>query len=221
MADEKTKKKKGFITNIAEIVGKHCTKILITMSAMMVVFPVIVWLMYSVLPPIFETDISADGMLSYLGSILGGVTALVAAVIAVYQSRKEMEAAQEQAEEQHKSDIRPRIQVELEKTNYNEKVFWVSITNCGEKSAFDIYLCEERMKAFLLPHKEHKDLICFEESGETRRIDIPCDERDKEGYPYEVSVGCRDIDSNSLRFHFKYYPQDGQREYYLEKYEYE
>ena len=221
MADEKTEKKKGFITNMAETISEHYKKILTTVLAMMVAFPVIVWLMYSVLPPIFETDISADGMLSYLGSILGGVTALVAALIAVYQSRTEMEADQEQAEEQHKSDIRPRIQVELEKTDYNEKIFWLSITNCGEKSAFDIYLCEERMKAFLLPHEEHKGPISFEKVDGVRRIDIPCDERDEEGYPYEISVGCRDIDSNSLRFHFKYYPQDGQREYYLEKYEYE
>lgn len=219
MADKK--KKQGFIMNIVGIISKHYKKILFTVLAMMVAFPVIVWLMYSVLPPIFETDISADGMLSYLGSILGGVTALVAALIAVYQSRKEMEAAQEQAEEQHKSDIRPRIQIELEMAGYNKKIFWASITNCGEKSAFDIYLCEERMNAFLLPHKEHKEPICFEKVGEVRRIDIPCDERDEEGYPYEISVGCRDIDSNSLRFHFKYYPQDGQREYYLEKYEYE
>ena len=81
---------------------------LILIFFIIVLFPTVVWLMYSVLPTIFYTEITADGMLSYFGSAVGGLIAIFAAFIAIYQSRIEMEASQEESEQQRLADISRR-----------------------------------------------------------------------------------------------------------------
>lgn len=212
------KKSRGFMQKAMELLEKHYKKILYVILTIMIAIPVIVWLMYSVMPSIVSTEISADGMLSYLGSTLGGAIALIAAVIAVIQSNKEMEANQKQTEKQHQSDIFPRLQVELETHEYNKELFKLTLVNCGEKSALDIYLYSKHFKAFLLPRERYECFVSFTENEDgVYRIDEPNFKRDIEGYPEEIFIQCRDIDDTMWQLSFKSYSEEGPHIYEMKE----
>lgn len=196
-------KKYSVIGKIVIMVEQHYKAVIMTMLVLIPAIQILVHCMYSVYPPLFDTEISADGMLSYLGSMAGGLFAVLAAILAIYQSRKEMDNAEEQSELQRRLDVCPRLQVELIKDSDNDLLFELTIVNCGEKSALDIYLYTTRYKAYLFPHELYRRKVSFDREMAEYYIDDEGGKFNDAGYPEYILICCRDIDNNLICHDFR------------------
>lgn len=207
-------KKYSVIGKIVIMVEKHYKAVVFIMLALIPAIQVLVHCIYSMLPTLIYTEISADGMLSYLGSMAGGLFAILAAILAIYQSRKEMDNADEQGEMQRRLDICPRLQVELIKDSDNDLLFELTIVNCGEKSALDIYLYTTRYKAYLFPHELYRRKVSFDRTIAEYYIDDEDGKFNDEGYPECIFIWCRDIDNNLICHDFRLSNGNGEQMIY-------
>lgn len=130
--------KKSIFELISIFIEKHLKKGVLILVVATILIPFIVWLLYA-LPPIIHTDISADGILAYLGVVLSGSVSLLVACIALYQSNKIVELQKEVDLENRLDKILPRLQINIEHKN---DYYTISVINYGEFPAIQIYLYE-------------------------------------------------------------------------------
>lgn len=124
---------------ILQFVERHIKQIVILIALAAVCAPILVWLCYSVLPTFIYTEITADGMLSYLGTIIGGGVSLFVAIVALYQAGVIHRLGQEQADLKRRQDICPSLQISL---SIIGEGYFLDIQNHSTNPAIGIYLFE-------------------------------------------------------------------------------
>ena len=132
--------KKPLFDKIANIIEKKFGVIIVVFLILAVGFPVVVWLCYSVVSCKIYTDISADGMLGYLGTVLGSFSSVFVAFIAIYQSNRSVHLEELSNYRLRKKEICPSLQIEINIIQKN--IYELQITNYGQCTAIDIYIFE-------------------------------------------------------------------------------
>ena len=92
---------------------QHTLRYIALLIVIAILIPVFVWLCYSVFPAVIETEITADGMLAYLGAIVGSIASLTLAAIAIRQNQLNQEIQEDAAIKKRQDDIRPEIYVKV------------------------------------------------------------------------------------------------------------
>lgn len=131
------------INNIVKIIEKYYKTILIVAAMTVVLVPVLVWLFYSVLDIRIETDISADGMLAYIGTIFNSIISLFIIFLSIYESKKRTDLEEEKRIDIRRKEIHPDLYISINKLVANK--YSLKISNCSDNSAVDVYVYEYRI----------------------------------------------------------------------------
>lgn len=192
---EKKKGKLSLLKKLASFVEAHFWHILIVIATVTVLAPILVWLCYGTEKPIIRTEISADGMLGYLGSIIGGAVSMMVAIVALYQAEKIHERDVDRAIDEHLNEIRPNLYLEMEK---KDDCMEVKISNCGKFRAIGVYLFAYDFAPLIEPDKRVKRRVEFRDESEKGylTVDTSFYEVDENGYPEKVTLYYKDVDRN-------------------------
>lgn len=170
---------------------------LIVLTCVSIVAPVVIWLCYSIIPIKIETEISADGMLGYCGSVISGTLSLFVAGIALYQSKKARDFEEEKSLKQRREQIKPCLQLIVEKAD--KSIFKLTIQNISSNSAIGVYLYEYLFLPIVKGNsKATKKFTVNGKSTVLLNIDEFYCEFSKTGYPKNINLIYADIDNNLI-----------------------
>lgn len=202
------------LDKLIRFIGKNMKQIIAAIAVAAVCAPVLVWLCYSVLPPVIYTEITADGMLSYLGTVIGSAVALVVAVVALYQAGMIHKLEQEQADMKRRQEICPSLQMDIFAAAPG--VCFMTVSNNSDYPAVGMFLFEYSYAPLIRNDKPVKKNVVFRESEVTGSLYVdPCYvELNEEGYPRKIDLYYTDIDRNTIFQQFRlvegnrYEPED-------------
>lgn len=192
---EKKKEDQHLLKRLTGFIETHFWRIVIILAAISVLAPVAVWLCYGAEKTVIITEISADGMLGYIGSIIGGVVSMMVAIIALYQAEKIHERDEEKAFNDRLVEIRPNLYLEMDKINDS---FEVRISNGGMYRAIGVYMFAYDFAPLVEPGKRVKRRVEFRDESEKGYLTIDSSYYDvsEDGYPKRVELCFLDIDRN-------------------------
>lgn len=100
----------------------------------------LVWVCYNVLPPKIITDITADGMIGFIGNIIGSSVAVFIAFFTAKYEKENIILENELELDKHRNEILPLFNIELKE--FNESTYSILIQNNSTRKAIDLYLFE-------------------------------------------------------------------------------
>lgn len=185
--------------SIYKVVEKHYKKIIIMLLILIIIVPILVWLFYSFLDIPVYTDISADGMLGYLGSIIAAFASLLVAIVAVWQVKRTIDAEKQLASAERRKTICPSIQIEVKELLEADGVFELTIHNTSNYAAEGIWLYEYAFLPFIKPNESKKKRFSL---GTSAKGDLIVDESycdiTTDGYPEVITLIYSDIYKNTI-----------------------
>lgn len=175
---------------------QHTLRYIALLIVIAILIPVFVWLCYSVFPAVIETEITADGMLTYLGAIVGSIASLTLAAVAIRQNQLNQEIQEDAAIKKRQDDIRPEIYVKVKE---NGDSYDLILKNNSSHTASNIYLFDIAILGLLGPGSEKRVKFTFDETnGSGFFIDGIDMRRNEEGFPTYILLQCYDEDRNLL-----------------------
>ena len=208
---EEHKKRKGTFLTISDFIDKHlrCVVFIIIIAA--IIFPLLVTCLYSCKKPLIIPDISADALLTYLGSIFGWCIALVTAAITLFQARKVQEMGIQAMEDSRKTEIKPSITLIVEQGD-DPGTFEFYFYNSSNYDAIGIYMFDTALFPLLKRQDDrHKNLVFGDgiHSGKAISVGLADDRLLSEnGLPKTIELFYFDIDHNLITETFRSY-KDG------------
>lgn len=211
--------KKSIFEVIAQCVEKHFWIMAIILATAAIAAPIVVWLFYSVFPAFCSTEITADGMLGYIGTIVSGVLTFFLACVAIYQGKRNAELERELADWVRRNEMKPSLRISLIKLE-DPTLFALSINNDGTSPALNVWLYDYPTFPIIRGGHSAEKRIGF---GDTDAAGFVIDpyyvEWNEDEYPKKIDLIYRDIDNNVLAQTFKcvegneYEPQDAEYMY--------
>lgn len=186
--------------------AKHIGAILLIVITICVLIPLFVHLCYDGSGNVLiKTEITADGMLGYLGASVGSVVALAIALIGICREKKHEEEAEELRKDNRKNEIRPRFHIEFKLRE--DGCFDVVLSNHNKHPAFDIYFVDRNILPFVKEGNPKKIKVCFDFSNDA--LDAYYFDCDLDGdYPKDFYLIYTDIDGNIISEKFKHFYED-------------
>jgi hypothetical protein len=189
--------------SIANFIKKHLIKCIVFFIICAVVMPIIVMLAYRYSWHLIQpNEITADGMLSYIGAIFGGALTLFVAIIAIAQGYSTFRSESERLYKKRRDHIIPNLQIAL---RYDEKIE-LQISNLGDYAAINIYTYG------------YSFLFHFIKAGDTRTIKISFEDAsenetesaidglgfgiDEDDFLKKINLFYSDIDNNYYNQYF-------------------
>lgn len=207
----KNKKGKGTFLLISDFIDKHLRCIVTIIIVAAISFPLLVTWLYGWKKPFIYTDISADALLTYLGSIFGWCIALITAALTIFQARKVQEMGIQAAEESRRTEIKPSITIIVEE-GYDPDTFEFQFYNSSNYDAIGIYLFDTALFPLLKRQDNRHKYITFDESSNSSKaitVALACDcQIIENGLPKMIELYYFDIDHNLISESFRYY-RDG------------
>ena len=189
--------KKDLFERIALWTEKYFKLALCFFAVLVLIIPLLVWFFYNVIPIKVQTDISADGMLSYCGSVIAGLLTLFLTCIAFYQGKKNSEMEFEYMYESRKVQIKPSLLIKI--IPQPDNVFEIIVENNGESAAINIYIGGMPLFPCIKGHDKRLGKFSI---GKSETGTISLDERNfsfsENGYPKEIDLEFADIDNNYI-----------------------
>lgn len=126
------------IDAIVNLFVKNAVRLIVLAMAVAVVLPLIILLLYDEsLPITIHTDITADGLLGYVGSMLICLSSLVLSSIAIYQNT-------ENKEKTEKEQIESFLHLHIEQIS-NTNMFRLQLDNFSSNVALEIKLGQKML----------------------------------------------------------------------------
>ena len=126
------------IDAIVNLFVKNAVRLIVLAMAVAVVLPLILLLLYAEnLPITIHTDITADGLLGYVGSMLICLSSLVLSSIAIYQNT-------ENKEKTEKEQIESFLHLHIEQIS-NTNMFRLQLDNFSSNVALEIKLGQKML----------------------------------------------------------------------------
>ena len=126
------------IDAIVNLFVKNAVRLIVLAMAVAVVLPLIILLLYDEnLPITIHTDITADGLLGYVGSMLICLSSLVLSSIAIYQNT-------ENKEKTEKEQIESFLHLHIERIS-NTNMFRLQLDNFSSNVALEIKLGQKML----------------------------------------------------------------------------
>lgn len=126
------------IDAIVNLFVKNAVRLIVLAMAVAVVLPLIILLLYDEnLPITIHTDITADGLLGYVGSMLICLSSLVLSSIAIYQNT-------ENKEKTEKEQIESFLHLHIEQIS-NTNMFRLQLDNFSSNVALEIKLGQKNV----------------------------------------------------------------------------
>ena len=126
------------IDAIVNLFVKNAVRLIVLAMAVAVVLPLIILLLYDEnLPITIHTDITADGLLGYVGSMLICLSSLVLSSIATYQNT-------ENKEKTEKEQIESFLHLHIERIS-NTNMFRLQLDNFSSNVALEIKLGQKML----------------------------------------------------------------------------
>lgn len=144
---------------------------------------------------------SGDGLLGYYGSIIGSAISLAVAYSAYIQSKQLAEAEEDRAREQRWAEIRPSLQIEVERIGND--TYRLHITNSSKYSAINVFLYEYAFLPNVPANKTVRKIFTGNENISKHQYVDPyyfnglCDD-----LPKTLWLTYSDIDNNQMQTEF-------------------
>ena len=205
---DKNKKGKGTFLLISDFIDKHLQCIVTIIIVAAISFPLLVTWLYSWKNPIIHTGISADALLTYLGSIFGWCIALITAAITLFQARKVQEMGIDAAADSRRTEIKPSITIIVEE-GCEPGTFDFYFYNSSNYDAIGIYFFDIALFPLLKQQDKRKKNIHFGEnsiSGKAIAVSLPDDiQLSENGLPKEIVLFYFDIDHNLITEKYRHH----------------
>ena len=202
------------IDRIKQFMGKHIGIILIIVIIVCLLIPVFVCLCYDLLPlwfgkALIKTNITADGMLGYLGASIGCMVAVSIALIGVYREKKHDDENECLRIDNRRREIKPHLQVKLK--SREDGTFDVVFYN-HNNIALDVYFIDRNVLPYVRKGQQKTIKVCFDFSKDI--FDAYYFECEMNGdYPEFFWIFYKNIDGNVISEKFQHYFEDGKHFY--------
>lgn len=192
-----SKKKQSLIEKISNFIEKHFRWIIIGISILIVITPIVIWLCYSIIKIDIPTEYTADGLLSFFGSLIAAATSLLVACVALYQSKRATDANEELEIEKRRTKIKPCLQVEI--IDLDDEVFEIVITNHSSNAALGVYLFEYPLfPAVTIKKEERRKIVFSHQDNNYLHVSEVHFDSCEDGTPKELLLVYLDADNNVL-----------------------
>ena len=209
---------------ISNIIDKHLISIVVIIIIVALISPFLVTWLYSWEKPLIYSDISADALLTYLGSIFGWCIALLAAAITVFQARKVVEMEKQAADDSRRTEIKPSIAIIVEE-GYDSGTFVFQFFNSSNYDAHGIYIFDSPLFPLLKRQDHRQKNITFDiNSNSKKAIKVHLNDGQQlpeNGLPKQIEIFYFDIDHNLISETFRHYKENDNLGYKYVNHQYE
>lgn len=203
---------------IIEWCKEHQLFSLCSILILIIFFPILVFLLYDVIPTVVKPQITANGLLGYFGAVLSSSVALSIAIVGAWRDKKREEEAEDLRINNRRKEISPNFHIDFQ---LNEKGYFdVTITNCGKYTASDIYFIDKNVCPFIKSGKSQTIRVCFDYMVDVKNAYYYECELD-EDYPKSILLIYSDVDSNIVCETFNHLYEDSKHLYISSGPEYE